>query len=115
MDIILTVGDHEKNGFVALARWPGLAEAEARQVIGRMDAQVIPDAEPDNATAAFAFILDLWDRGDLIDTGKRLLPLQDAMRIAQEPVSRWLSERPEPDDVLHRAVPALPRSSLPLV
>lgn len=107
--VILTVADHDKNGFVHLAKWPRLTEAEARAFIGTIDASVCDDAEPDIKTASFTFILDLKDdsNGDLIDTGQRLLPTQTAMALAPDEVRRWIEERPEPDSVMDRAIPEI--------
>lgn len=107
MKVILTVADHDQNGFVALAQWPGLSERRARQFIDFIDDAVSDDAEPDIKSAPFTFILDLMDErnGDLIDTGKRQLPTQIAMSLAPDEVRRWLEERPDPDSVMDRAVP----------
>jgi hypothetical protein len=106
--VILTVGDHEQNGFVALAQWPRLSEPDARRFIANTDALVSDDNEPDVKTAAFTFILDLVDpRSDVIDNGKRLLPTQVAMSLAPQQVRDWLHERPVPDDVIRRPVPVL--------
>lgn len=112
--IILTVADHERNGFVHLAQWNGLSEAQARTIIAHYDGLVDDDAEPDIDTAAFTFILDLMsdDEATLIDTGKRLLPLQVAMAVAPAAVRAWLEERPDPDSVFHRRVPLLPLMAL---
>ena len=99
MHVVLTVADHEQNGFVAPARWPDMTEGEARSFIEKQDALVDDDSEPDIKTASFTFILDLMssENGDLIDTGKRCLPTQVAMNLARGPVSRWLDERPDPE------------------
>lgn len=108
MHVVLTVADHEKNGFVALARWPEMSESEARAFIEAHDAMVDDESEPDIKTAAFTFILDLMEaNGDCHDTGKRLLPTQVAMLIAPEQVSKWINERPDPDSVLGCFVPQL--------
>lgn len=105
----LTVADHEKNGFVSLARWPETTEEAARQFVLTQDALVDDEAEPDSQSACFTFVLDIVDarNGDLIDTGKRMLPTQQAMSLAPDAVQRWLNERPEPDDVIDRAVPVV--------
>ena len=101
--IVLTVADHEQNGFVALAETSVMLDDTARLLIMSVDALVDDDAEPDNKTAAYAFVLDLMaGNGDCIDTGKRMLPAQIAMSLAPEAVSRWLEERPEPDTVINR-------------
>lgn len=114
MSVILTVADHEQNGFVALARWTGLSEEEARTFITSIDDIVDDEAEPDNETAAYAFILDLMDdaNGDCLDTGKRMLPTQIAMSLAPFQVRRWLAERPVPDCVRNQTVPVLGRPAL---
>ena len=39
---------------------------------------------------------------DMVDTGKRMLPLQVAMLLAPAAVAHWLAERPEPDTVINR-------------
>lgn len=113
MSVILTVADHEQNGFVSLARWTGLSDTEARAFIASIDATVDDDAEPDNKTAAYAFILDLIDgNGDCIATGKRMLPTQVAMSLAPVQVRHWLEERPDPDRVMRRSVPVLGRHAI---
>jgi hypothetical protein len=111
-EVILTVADHDKNGFVHLARWPNLAEADARNFIGAIDGEVTDDSEPDIKTASQTFILDLWDGRDLIDNGKRLLPMQVAMSLAPDQVQDWLNERPEPDSVMCRPIPVGPADAL---
>ena len=101
--IVLTVADHEKNGFVSLATTGFISEKHARSLIASIDRLVDPEAEPTD-DAAFAFILDLMKpNGDCVDTGDRRLPLQVAMTLAPEAVSQWLDERPVPDEVMHRA------------
>lgn len=104
----LTACDHEKNGFVHLAMWQHESEVGARGMISAVDEMVDPGAEPDNATASFAFILDLVSSdGDCHDTGKRMLPTQIAQRLAPAQVTAWLEERPEPDGVMDREVPVI--------
>lgn len=112
--IVLTAADHEQNGFVSLAKWSNLTEAQARSFIDAIDASISDDAEPDIKTAPFTFILDLMDDSnwDCIDTGKRMLPMQVAMSLAPDEVRRWLDERPEPDCAANRAVPEAGRSIL---
>ncbi|OEI83698.1 hypothetical protein GRI33_06150 [Brucella sp. BO3] len=107
MNIVLTACDREKDGFVAVAKWIDITQAAARLVIEAIDSLVDDDAEPRNASDAFAFILDLMDdkTGDMIDTGKRLLPTQLAMSLAPDQVSAWLKERPDPDCVINQRVP----------
>jgi hypothetical protein len=113
MRIVLTVGDHEQNGFVALAKWSHLEEAEARAAIDAVDASIPEEAEPDIETAAFTFILDLMnENGDLIDNSKRQLPTQTAMALAPDQVRQWLEERPDPDSVLCRHIPEAVRRAL---
>ncbi|ESZ63765.1 hypothetical protein X728_09090 [Mesorhizobium sp. L103C120A0] len=112
--VILTAADHERNGFVALAKWSGLNLAEAKAFIDATDATVCDDSEPDSQTAPFTFILDLMDdsNGDLLDTGKRMLPMQTAMALAPAEVRHWLEERPDPDSVMHRRVPEANRAAI---
>ncbi len=113
MNIILTVADHEQNGFVALATWNGLPEPEARALISAIDASISDEAEPDIKTAAFTFILDLINGDDdILDTGSRCLPTQIAMAIAPAEVQRWLNERPAPDSVFHQRPPILSIAAL---
>jgi hypothetical protein len=107
MHIELTVADHDKNGFVSLARWPAMSEAEALAVLAGIDAEISDEIEPDIKTANFTFILDLRHGSELVDTGKRLLPTQVAMRLAPDHVRRWLDERPEPDEVINRRIPMI--------
>ncbi len=96
--VILTVADHEKNGFIALSRSNLLSEADARRVISATDALVDDDAEPDNKTAPYTFILDLMGPNHtLVDNSNRLLPTQIAMSLAPDEVRQWLDERPDPD------------------
>ncbi len=110
--IELTVADHEKNGFVTLAKWPRMPEAEARAILDAIDATIDDASEPDIKTAPFTFILDLCSGYDLVDNGKRLLPTQVAMSLAQEQVSVWLDERPDPDSWANMGAPTLPLSAL---
>ena len=105
--VVLTVADHDQNGFVHLARWDGFSETAARQFIETIDDLVSDDSEPDNKTASFAFILDLWDGQDCIDNGNRSLPTQVAMSLAPEQVQNWLLERPDPDSVCDRPIAIL--------
>jgi hypothetical protein len=109
MEVILTVADHEENGFVHIARWTGHSEQSAREFVSAVDASVDPEAEPDIKSAPFTFILDIFDpqNWNLIDTGKRQLPLQIAMGLGGDHVRRWLDERPDPDAVIHRYVPVV--------
>lgn len=113
MQIILTVADHEQNGFVELAAWKHLSDEEARELIAKVDGLVSDEMEPDE-TSSFAFILDLKsdDGWDLTDTGTRTLPTQVAMRLAPDAVQDWLDERPVPDTVFHRPSPVLDISVL---
>lgn len=97
--IVLTVADHEADGFIGLAQWRCDDEKSARRLIAQVDAAVEPDAEPDLATAPFTFILDLMSGDDLLETGNRLLPMQIAARLAPEEVSRWISTRPDPNKI----------------
>lgn len=109
--VVLTVGDHDKNGFIALARWPYPTEQEARAFIASVDAQVDDDSEPDLRTASYTFILDLCEGNDTIDNGKRLLPTQVAMSLAPALVQQWLTERPEPDERASHPIPLGPALS----
>jgi hypothetical protein len=107
-EVILTVGDHEQNGFVHLARWRFADEAEARRFIAEQDARVPEEAEPDHMTEPFTFILDLMAGPcDMIDNSERNLPMQNAMALAPEQVRHWLDERPEPDDAASHSIPIL--------
>lgn len=114
MNIILTACDRDKDGFVAVAKWIDITQAAARLIIEAIDSLVDDDAEPRNASDAFAFILDLMDdkTGDMIDTGKRLLPTQLAMSLAPDQVSAWLKERPDPDCVINQRVPIISNERL---
>lgn len=106
--IVLTVADHEKNGFIELAQWPGLDEAVALELIRTVDKTVTDDSEPDKENAPYWFILDLKNGNhDLVETSQRLLPTQVAMKLAPEQVQVWLNERPNPNRLLGRAVPSL--------
>tara|TARA_R110000737_G_scaffold293837_1_gene300403 strand:- start:287 stop:631 length:345 start_codon:yes stop_codon:yes gene_type:complete len=114
MLIELTVADHEANGFIGLAKWIAASESEARHAIDAIDALVDDDMEPDNKTCDFSFVLDLRDPRkpwDMIDTGKRALPLQIAMRLAPEQTSAWLATRPDPDSCPNygQRLPGLPQ------
>lgn len=109
----LTVGDHEQNGFVHLARWQFTSEAAARAFIAAENEAIPEGAEPDHMTEPFAFLLDLHEgtRCDNMVDNSRNLPLQSAMRLAPDQVRNWLNERPDPDSVTRLgpllAVPAL--------
>lgn len=97
--VVLTVADHEQNGFASLARWEFPNEVAARAFMAAEDAAIPEGAEPDHRDPdiAFNFILDLADgRYETVDNG-RCLPLQAAMRLAPEQVRDWLAERPDPD------------------
>jgi hypothetical protein len=98
----LTVGDHEQNGFVHLARWQFSDELTARAFIAAENAAIPDGAEPDHKTDAFTFILDLHEgvRCENMVDNSRNLPMQSAMRLAPEQVQAWLDERPEPDSVV---------------
>ena len=109
--VLLTVGDHEQNGFVHLCRWNFQTEADASAFIVAVDHQIDDGSDPDHRDpdVPFTFILDLMqDRNTMIDGSPRNLPLQLAMRLAPEQVQAWLSERPDPDAVFYRAVPMRP-------
>lgn len=98
--VVLTVADHEQNGFVSLARWSFPNEKAARAFMASEDAAIPEGAEPDHLDpdVAFTFLLDLADgRWDVVDNG-RCLPLQAVMRLAPDQVREWLDERPNPDD-----------------
>ncbi|MCA1831250.1 MAG: hypothetical protein LC750_00620 [Actinobacteria bacterium] len=98
----LTVGDHEQNGFVHLARWQFPDEASARAFIAEENAAIPDGAEPDHKTEPFTFILDLhegWRCENMVDNSRNL-PMQSAMRLAPNQVRNWLDERPEPDSVV---------------
>lgn len=110
--VILTVADHEQNGFVHLAKWSFPSEDEARKFIAIVDREVTDESEPDIKADAFTFILDLWDGKDMIDNGERLLPMQVAMSLAPEQVRQWLDERPDPDSVMGRLVPSRPLAAI---
>lgn len=114
MNIILTACDREKDGFVAVAKWIDITQAAARLIIDAIDSLVDDEAEPRSSSDPFAFILDLMDdkSGDMIDTGKRLLPTQLAMSLAPDQVSAWFRERPDPDCVLNQRVPIISNETL---
>jgi len=108
--IILTVADHEKNGFVNIARMLYPNEACARKIIEAVDAKIDDDSEPDQDDASFWFILDLHlgDRDDqCTDTSRRRLPTQIARQIAPALVDAWLQERPDPDSVAQSPIPRI--------
>ena len=102
----LTVGDHEQNGFVHLARWQFHDEASARAFIEAENAAIPEGAEPDHMTDAFTFILDLHEgvRCENMTDNSKNLPMQSAMRLAPDQVRQWLDERPEPDSVARLGV-----------
>lgn len=102
----LTVGDHERNGFVHLARWQFSNEAGAREFIAAENAAIPEGAEPDHETEPFTFILDLHEgaRCENMVDNSRNLPMQSAMRLAPNQVRCWLDERPDPDSVVRLGV-----------
>lgn len=109
----LTVGDHEQNGFVGIARWQFPDERSARAFIEAENAAIPEGAEPDHKTDAFTFILDLHEGArcqDMVDNSRNL-PLQSAVRLAPDLVQRWLTERPEPDSARYHG-PLLPTPAL---
>jgi len=112
--LVLTVADHEQNGFVHLAQWCDFTEGGAREIVSRFDANITEEMEPDIKTAPFTFILDVYsdDYCDLISTGDCCLPLQVASGLAPEQVEDWLQSRPDPDSRSNRAIPELSRSTL---
>lgn len=114
MQIVLTVADHDRNGFVELASWRGLCEIHARRLLERIDSLVSDESEPDDETTPFSFVLDLKtdDDGTIVDTTSRSLPMQIAMRLAPEQVQSWLIARPDPDSRSFYAVPSLPVDAL---
>lgn len=100
--IVLTVLDFEKNGCVTLAETLRLRPDAARKFIDSVDWLVADEAEPTH-DASFAFILDLQaSNRDLVDSGKRRLPLQIAAMLAHDAVFGWLTDRPDPDEAMHR-------------
>lgn len=112
MNIILTVADHEQNGFVALAQWSGLSEEEGNHIIAAVNAAIPDEAEPDAATEPYTFILDLMDGAHTRIDESRLLPMQLAMRVAREQVTYWLEDRPVPDLVSNKVPPTLSITNL---
>lgn len=102
--IVLTVADHEKNGFIYLARWTLESRAAAMEAARQVSEAISAEEEPDSRESAYNFVLDVegpsgdWEQPE----NTRYLPMQLAMRLALDPVRRWLAERPEPDDVLNR-------------
>lgn len=111
--IVLTALDHDQNGAVTLAETSMIMRCAANDLIAKVDALVDDDSEPDD-DAAFSFVLDLkLSNGDVVDTGKRVLPAQIAMSLAPDAVSRWLAERPEPDTVVNRRPSSLSLDRFP--
>lgn len=97
--VVLTVADHEQNGFSALARWKFPTKVSARAFIAAEDAAIPEGAEPDHRdeSVAFTFLLDLVSgRWETEDNGRNL-PLQSVMRLAPDQVRKWLDERPDPN------------------
>lgn len=110
--VVLTVCDHERNGFIGLARFGFPLMGDARRFVATVDAMVEDDAEPDRDEAPFWFLLDLHEGDDvasMIDNSRRL-PTQVAHRVAPEAVNAWLAERPDPNlvagDIPRLDVPA---------
>ena len=106
----LTVGDHEQNGSVHLARWQFPSEEAARAFIASENAAIPDGAEPDHKTEPFTFILDLHEGvrcHNMVDNSRNL-PMQSAMRLAPDQVRWWLDERPEPDSMYTCLSPLLP-------
>lgn len=110
----LTVGDHDQNGFVHLARWQFPDEAAARAFIATENAAIPAGAEPDHMTEPFTFILDLHEgvRCENMVDNSRNLPMQSAMRLAPDQVQWWLNARPEPDSMIDLNSPLLPTPAL---
>ncbi len=102
----LTVADHDQDLFFHAAVFRCESEADARAKIAIVDGLVDDESEPELETCNFSFILDLIENDnfqDLIDTGKRCLPLQVARQLAPDAIDKWLTQRP--DDcaaVIHR-------------
>lgn len=114
--VVLTVADHEQNGFMSLARWKFPDEAGARAFISAEDAAIPEGAEPDqhDPDVAFGFLLDLVNPRLEIEDNGRSLPLQSVMRLAPEQVRDWLTERPDPNamPIANSWGPLLPTPSL---
>lgn len=97
--VVLTVADHEQQGFLSLARWQFPNEAAARAFIATEDTLIPEGAEPDHRDpdVAFTFLLDLANgRWEVTDNGRNL-PLQAVMRLAPDQVRQWLTQRPDPN------------------
>lgn len=105
--VTLTVADHEKNGFVYLAQWVFPSQRAALAFITYQDEIIEDEAEPDILTVPFTFMLDLIIREDIIATGAKCLPMQNAMALAPQQVQNWLNEQPEPDDWANNEIPLL--------
>lgn len=96
--IILTVADHEQDGFLALAHWPVTSMADGLAAIRAVDASISDEEAGDSKVDAFNFLLDLHsDAHNCDDTSEKCLPLQLAMRIAPDAVQNWLNTRPNPN------------------
>lgn len=98
--VVLTVADHDWNGFIGLARMSFGDEEEARTFLRKVDALIDGSSEPDQEDAAYWFILDRHPGGrtdDLEETSERRIPTQVAQRIARKQVDAWLSGRPDPN------------------
>lgn len=110
--VVLTVADHDANGFIGLCSFRFSSEAEARAAIKSIDDRITDEMEPDIKTAPFTFILDLTEptENDCVDNGRRLLPTQEAMRLAPTVVQEWLESRPDPEAVFG---PTAPRHTWP--
>ncbi|WP_310620150.1 hypothetical protein [Flexibacterium corallicola] len=85
MYLELGVGDHEANGFVYLARWKIQSLEAGHKILSQIDEDIPAEAAGDSKTDPFTFFLDLRENEwELVDTGKKMIPLQMAQRLAPE-------------------------------
>lgn len=105
MYVVLTVCDHEKNGFISLAKWFFENDELAKKFINHIE-ELIKIEENKNEENC-SFIIEINGTTNDIRFTSINLNLKHALLIAPEQVRSWLAEKPDPEKTFFRAVPTL--------